>query len=81
MVLQKDIGGAVDGDFWRAFGYLDGNNGSCKNVGSNGFYWSCGPGEDEKFDYYYGWHLAINFYRKVVANPRSNGYSVRPVSE
>ena len=73
--------GAVDGDFWRAFGYIGCDTGSSAYVGSSGNYWSCGPNENSS--YRDGWGL--NFDSGGVypqgCNVRSYGFTVRPVSE
>lgn len=73
--------GTVDGDFWRAFGCLEWDTGYSAGVGSNGYYWSCGPDEDSV--YRNGWYLYF-FSHGVYPQDylvRSNGFTVRPVSE
>ena len=73
--------GAVDGDFWRAFGYLGWDTGSSADVGTDGSYWSCGP--DENGSGRNGWYLLFNAggVYPQYGNVRSDGFSVRPVSE
>ena len=74
--------GTVDGDFWRAFGYRVWNTGSSANVGSYGYYWSCGPYESSTDRH--GWHLTFHSGGDVYPQDyyvRSGGFTVRPVSE
>ena len=69
------------GDFWRAFGYLAWGSGSSAYVGTRGYFWSCGPQEQDYMRS--GWNLYFcsdEVYRQD-ASVRSWGYSVRPVSE
>ena len=78
---QEGFKGTVDGDFWRAFGYRVWNTGSSAYVGSDGYYWSCGPHlYDSRRN---AWCLL--FYSGGVytqsTNGRAFGVSVRPVSE
>lgn len=69
------------GDFWPAFGNLEWKTGSSDLVGTNGFYWSCGPSEDSNNSS--AWALIFNSGRLDAPQyfGRSNGFSVRPVSE
>ena len=64
--------------YFPALGYRDLNDGSLGNVGSHGDYWAAVPD-----DAHYGCYLF--FYSGIVAPQfygyRSNGFSVRPVSE
>lgn len=75
--------GTVDGDFWRAFGYLGWDTGSSAYVGAGGYYWSCGP--DENGSYRLGWGLRLDSSgvnpQYDVGYVRSYGFTVRPVSE
>lgn len=68
-------------DFWRAFGRLEYESGSLSNVGSYGYYWSCGPSEMPSN--HHGWSLCFSS-SSVMSTTfyyRANGFSVRPVSE
>ena len=75
--------GTVDGDFWRAFGYLGWDTGSSAIVGAAGYYWSCGP--DENGSYRLGWGLRLDssgvYPQYDIGYVRSYGFTVRPVSE
>lgn len=73
--------GTVDGDFWRAFGYLGWDTGSSASVGTNGYYWSCGPSENSSDRD--GWSLSFNSggVGPQGNGGRSYGFTVRPVSE
>ena len=75
--------GTVDGDFWRAFGYLEWNSGSLGGVGSCGIYWSCGPNDNDSACN--GWRLCFNSDNVYLQNTwyraRAFGFPVRPVSE
>ena len=79
--FTKGYKGAVDGDFWCAFGFLVWHNGSSGGVGTDGDYWSCGPYEHSS--YRDGWNL--DFVSGGVSpqfdSVRSYGFTVRPVSE
>lgn len=75
--------GAVDGDFWRAFGYLEWTSGSLGGVGSYGIYWSCGSNDNNSACN--GWRLCFNSDNVYLQNTwyraRAFGFPVRPVSE
>ena len=73
--------GAVDGDFWRAFGYRVWDSGSSTYVGSGGYYWSCGPFEISSSRYGWGLSFGSGDVYPQSFNVRSYGCTVRPVSE
>ena len=79
--FTKGYKGTVDGDFWRAFGYRVWNSGSSASVGTDGYYWSCGPYENSS--YRDGWDLGFNSggVYPQSRSVRSDGFAVRPVSE
>ena len=67
--------------YWQACGYRAYNSGSLGSVGSNGFYWSAGPGNTS-----FGRLLYFNSGRVYPQydgsrRNRAYGFSVRPVSE
>lgn len=73
--------GAVDGDFWRAFGYLGWDTGSSADVGAYGYFWSCGPVEYSSNRYGWGLGFESGSVNPQSYNVRSYGFPVRPVSE
>lgn len=73
--------GAVDGDFWRAFGYLGWDTGSSADVGAYGYFWSCGPVEYSSNRYGWGLGFESGGVNPQSYNVRSYGFPVRPVSE
>lgn len=82
---QSDNTGATD--FWHALGFRDvysqrtptAGTGGLLGVGSNGYYWSCGPSTTAT----YGRTLGFNSGNvgPQLQNYRAYGFSVRPVSE
>ena len=78
--FTKGYRGTVDGDFWRCFGYIWGEDGYYNGVDWDGWYWSCGP--DENSHHYNGWGLYFtNYTFPPQVNDRAYGCSVRPVSD
>ena len=71
------------GDFWRAFGKIVYESGALGTVGTNGFYWSCGP-YDYSTNTREAFHLKFSSGSEDVnmsRTARAYGFSVRPVSE
>ena len=73
--------GTVDGDFWRAFGYLGWDTGSSAKVGEYGRYWSCGPYENTSYLDGLDLYFTSGSVKPQNDNLRSYGITVRPVSE
>ena len=73
--------GAVDGDFWRAFGFLGWDTGSSVNVGTIGNYCSCGPNEISSYRDGWGLYFGSGDVNPKRSSLRSYGFTVRPVSE
>ena len=69
------------GDFWRAFGFRAWNNTSSASVGSLGYFWSCYPNLNNSERYGYTLYLSSSITSAASYNYRSDGFSVRPVSE
>ena len=64
--------------YFPASGWCNNSDGSLNNVGSNGYYWSAGPNNQNN-----GWNLNFNSsnVNPLNNNNRSNGFSVRPAQE
>lgn len=65
--------------YFPASGYRSSRSGSLDNVGNNGYYWSAVPSNMSNRFYLYFYQLSV--YPQDDIYNRSNGFSVRPVSE
>lgn len=74
--------GTVDGDFWRAFGYLIWNTSLSTYVGEHGNYWACIPiGDGIKWRWSYCLEFQPNLLLPQGKYVRSRGCTVRPVTD